>query len=155
MKWESLVSLETQLSGDVFMEAVLWEDVFLRHTWEDTWCRKNWSVTDRQWTELLHWFALQCFTDLGWCCSCFALHLFADLCLPWLCRDKHAKELLGVLQLLLGASTDSCHRAEPCGFFWIELLLPICVWYVPIRLDCCYGLIFISVLDWIAPKNYF
>jgi hypothetical protein len=35
MKWECLVLLESQLCHDVFLEAVLWEDVLLR---TDTWC---------------------------------------------------------------------------------------------------------------------
>jgi hypothetical protein len=47
---------------------------------------------------------------------------FADLCLLWLHRKKHTKELLGVFSMLLAALADSCWSAEPRGFFWIELI---------------------------------
>lgn len=49
------------------------------------------------------------------------LAFLTGLCLSWLCREKHTKELLVVFWLFLVASV------EPRGFLWIELLLLIAV----------------------------
>jgi hypothetical protein len=79
-----------------------------------------------------HWFALPLFAGLHWALLALifpntdSLVLFTDHCLLCLHREKCTKELLMVFQQLLDASTDLGQLAEPCGFFWIDLLLLIC-----------------------------
>jgi hypothetical protein len=50
--------------------------------------------------------------------------------------EKWIKELLVVFWILLPSSVDSWGLAEPCSFFWIELLLLILVWCFASVLDC-------------------
>jgi hypothetical protein len=70
---------------------------------------------------------------------CNASWVFA--CLHWPClsplhKEKCAKELLVIFQMLLAVSSDSCRfGSEPHSFSWIKPLLLIHVWCLPITLD--------------------
>ena len=145
---------ESVVSCDVFLEAVLWEDVLLRPSHErvlfwnlscervcdvlleqrfgrlhGVWKDYKYNPTDSERLPL-HWFALHPFAGLCWGCSCIDIpcnaSLFFHFCLSFSWYS-------GCFLLLLWTCAD---LMESPGFFWIELLW---VW--------CFG------LDWWYPDN--
>ena len=119
------------VSHDVFLEAVLWEDVLLKLTHERMFCwirqtkehmmlcwsgclrgrvmlRKSINITPWIWEVAL---ALLCHAMLLW-------PHFSGLRRSSLHREKHIKELLMVFWLILAISLDSC---KFCGA--LQLLL--------------------------------
>lgn len=131
----------------IYLEAVLWEDIydiFLEWTIEtmcDVLKEYKYNHTDCE-RMILHWFTLQCFTDLCWRHPCIRLPcntllVFSDLGLSWLHREKYTKELFMVA---------FCH---------FHRLMLIC-WSLTVSSGswCCYQLMFsLCWLDWTANTD--
>ena len=85
----------------------------------------------------------------------FALVHLTTLCwssLIFTCRDFIEKNVPKNFSWYSGCfllSLQTANSAQPHGFFWIDPLLLIQVWCLPVRLDCCYWFM-LDVLDWTA-----
>ena len=150
MKWKFLVSLETQCVRWCFPGSCLVRGCFAEaDTWESKWCfpgADTWTThhvwKESNWNPILKGYSYTetpCNTSLG----------FSGLpsLLVFLCKEKGAKELLVVLQLIFAPSPPA-NSAEPCGVHWIELLLLIHVWYLLLNWTTDVCLIFAIVLDY-------
>jgi hypothetical protein len=85
----------------------------------------------------------------------FTLPLFAGHYLWWLCREKCTKELPAMFWQLLATSTDLGPLTELCGFFWIKLLLLICICCLQVDLATTADLYGLTTQIGFTPKNYF
>ena len=143
------------MPGEVFLETVLWEDVWLKKDVMFFWKLSGERACD----VLLEWMLEQTHyvqkqykenpTDSEWCpcidSPCNSLPVFVGLCWCWpllstllhwftllssqiFTCEKCTKELLVVLWLILAASSDLCRSAETCSFFSIGQLPLIPVW---------------------------
>jgi hypothetical protein len=149
---------DSVVSCAVFLETVLWEDVLLKQTHERMFC---WAQTRGVFLEAAWWKGMWCLLEqtlrghvmfgksvsttqqtVDNALALVRLAFFADLCLLWLQRQKHTKELMVVFWLLLVTS------AEPLSFLWIKSLL-MHVWYL------ASGLHYWQRRLELPPKNYF
>lgn len=121
-------------------------------TGEDLWCSKRLQVEpNKQWTTL-HCFALKHFSRLRWwhsylftlqwvAClhrSSFVLTLYREI--------KNFSWYSSCFLLLLWSHANSAKTRDS---FWIEPLLLICVWCLPVGLECHHWFGF-DVLHWTA-----
>lgn len=133
---------DSVVSGDVFLEDNLWEDVLLKQTYKIMFCWEqtcNVFLASAWWKAMWYFAGADSWEGMGSPCNSLLvlvrllvfgddtvamvlLALLHDLCLSWLHR-KPPKNFLVVFQQLLAASTDSCWLAEPHCFFWVEPVL--------------------------------